>query len=90
MKYKIIVQPDAKNDIFEAAEWYDKQRFELGLELILRINEVFEPISLQPLGFQKVFMNFRKIITKQFSYNIYYLAYPFKSHFNQKKILNTQ
>jgi len=29
MRYKVNIQPDAKNDMARAAEWYDKQR--LGL-----------------------------------------------------------
>ncbi|RLD67104.1 MAG: hypothetical protein DRI95_05390 [Bacteroidetes bacterium] len=42
------------------------------MELILRIDDGINQILLQPEGFQKVFMDFRKISTKQFPYCIYY------------------
>ena len=72
MQYKINIQPDAKTDIAGAAEWYDEQRFGLGMELMQRIDEALKQILHQPFGYKKVFMDFRKILTKKFPFFIYY------------------
>ena len=72
MHYRINIQPDAKNDIIKASDWYDSKHFGLGPELIQKVDEAIKQVLLQLLGYQKVFLNFRKVLIKQFSYCIYY------------------
>jgi len=81
MHYKVNIQPDAKTDIIESSNRYDEQHFGLGEEFIQRVDKALIQILLQPLGYQKIFMNFRKLLIKQFPYCIYYLV-----DYQEKKI----
>ena len=45
MVYRIIVKPDAEQELRDALEWYDEQREGLGAELYEEILEVMDEID---------------------------------------------
>jgi hypothetical protein len=52
MKYKSVILPTAKEDLWEAAKWYDKARPGLGKELVARFRERLAELRATPLTCQ--------------------------------------
>lgn len=53
MVYRIIVKPEAEQELREALEWYDEQREGLGSELYNEVLEVMERIEINPSIFKR-------------------------------------
>ena len=53
MQYRIGVQPKASDDIANAREWCNDQQLERGLDFLLRVDEAFRQIQLQPFGYEE-------------------------------------
>jgi len=70
--YKIVITPSAKDDIRDAAEWYNSQKPGLGKILITRIKEKFKDLKNNPYVAQIRFDDVRVAILKQFPYSIHY------------------
>lgn len=49
MKWEVVARPQAKEDIREAAEWYDTQRAGLGDEFIEEVLTVLDALEVNPL-----------------------------------------
>src|SRR5262245_27352230 len=49
MKWRVVARPQAKDDILEAAEWYDGQRDGLGNEFIEEVLHVLRALESNPL-----------------------------------------
>ena len=49
MNWQVVARPQAENDLIEAAEWYDSQRYGLGDEFIDEILTVFDTLKVNPL-----------------------------------------
>jgi toxin ParE1/3/4 len=49
MKWKVVARPEAKDDILQAAKWYDEQGAGLGDEFVEEIVAVFDALASDPL-----------------------------------------
>jgi plasmid stabilization system protein ParE len=49
MKWKVVARPEAKDDILQAADWYERQRTGLGDEFVEEIIAVFDALATHPL-----------------------------------------
>ena len=38
MKYKVIIRPEAENDLKEAFSWYEDRRLGLGYDFLLQVD----------------------------------------------------
>ena len=70
--YQIVVTPAAKEDIKDAAKWYNFQKANLGKILIARFNEKASDIKNNPFIVQVRFDDVRVAFLKQFPYSIHY------------------
>ena len=74
MKYKIIIRPEAEDDLEEAFQWYEEQNPGLGLEYLLCIDAAFDIIIIRnPKLYQKVYKNIRRALPRRFPYGIFYI-----------------
>ena len=48
MTMPIRLLPEAKAEFDKAADWYEQQRIGLGLDMIARVQEVFDRIAANP------------------------------------------
>ena len=55
-----------------AIEWYEAQRDGLGMEFFGRVDEAVQKISINPLGYRKVFGDARRINLRQFPFGLWY------------------
>ncbi len=49
----MIVEPEASEELFAAAAWYDDQRPGLGDEFLSAIDEVLRHVALAPLSYSR-------------------------------------
>lgn len=70
--YKLLISNEAYQDIDDAIAWYEEQAEGLGMNFIARFNDARAFLQSNPLIYQKVAKEFRKIRMKKFPYAIYF------------------
>ena len=72
MAQKIIIRPEAENDIFSAFDWYEKQREGLGKEFSQELSDSMDQIIEFPLIYAELYRGIRRALLKRFPFGIYY------------------
>lgn len=72
MNYKLIIKPEAENDLDEAIEWYKEQNENLPSQLLNEVETGLNKIQKYPEHYQKRYKEIRITFTKKFPYGIYY------------------
>ncbi len=49
MSWRVVVRPEAGDDVAEAAAWYDDKREGLGDEFVEEVLRVFDALEVNPL-----------------------------------------
>jgi plasmid stabilization system protein ParE len=80
--YKVIILPLAKNDIKQAATWYNAQQFELGKRFTQDVRKKVSLIRKNPLSFAVRYDNIRTVVLEFFPFMIHYSI-----HADEKTIL---
>jgi toxin ParE1/3/4 len=73
MKYKVIVRPEAEDDLKEAYSWYEDKRTGLGYDFLLQVDAGLNSIARNPNIHQIEYKGTRKHLLKRFPYKIIYL-----------------
>ncbi|HEX6100885.1 MAG TPA: type II toxin-antitoxin system RelE/ParE family toxin [Thermoanaerobaculia bacterium] len=71
---RVIIRPEAKQDLREAKAWYRDISRELGRDFVQRIDEAIALACDRPLAFQIVHRSFRRILLHRFPYALFYHA----------------
>lgn len=66
MNYQIIVRPEAESDLNKAFQWYEVQSPGLGLEFLRCVDDSFDVIQQNPLLYQKIYKDNKKISNSPF------------------------
>lgn len=72
MKIKKRVEPSVKQDLKEAARWYNKARKGLGNLFLKEVNKKVKLILQNPLHYQIRYANIRVAFTNIFPYGIHF------------------
>lgn len=72
MKYKVEVKEEARRDISEAAEWYERQQAGLGQRFRENVINYLEYLSISPLNHQRKYKENREVLIKKFPYVVVY------------------
>ena len=73
MKYSIVFNQNVEADLADSYDYYEIQLPGLGSEFLLSVEAGINAISRDPLHFQKVHKNKRKMNLKRFPFGIFYL-----------------
>jgi plasmid stabilization system protein ParE len=73
MKYKVIVRPEAGDDLKEAFAWYEDKRTGLGYDFLLQVEAGINFIKRNPEIHPIEYKEARKHVIKRFPYKIIYL-----------------
>ncbi len=73
MKYRVIVTPEAEDDLKEAYSWYEDKRTGLGYDFLLQVDAGLNFIARNPNIHPIEYKETRKHLTKRFPYKIIYL-----------------
>ncbi|MDI6800644.1 MAG: type II toxin-antitoxin system RelE/ParE family toxin [Thermodesulfovibrionales bacterium] len=74
MKYKVIVRPEAEDDLKEAFSWYEDKRTGLGYDFLLQVDAGINFINRNPEIHPTEYKGTRKHFIKRFPYKIIYLV----------------
>jgi plasmid stabilization system protein ParE len=69
---KVVLTRNARNDIAEAADWYEAKREGLGDEFLDKVDLALERIGTNPLGYRKVTGENRRCLLDQFPYALFF------------------
>jgi plasmid stabilization system protein ParE len=74
MKYRVIVRPEAEDDLKEAYSWYEDKRTGLGYDFLLQVDAGLNFIARNPNIHPIEYKGTRKHLVKRFPYKIIYLV----------------
>lgn len=74
MKYRIILRPEAEDDLGKAFSWYEDKRKGLGYDFLLHIDAGMRFIKRNPEIHPTEYKDTRKHLIKRFPYKIIYLV----------------
>ncbi len=74
MKYRVIIRPEAEDDLKEVFSWYEEKRKGLGYDFLLQVDAGIRFIERNPKIHQTEYKRARKHFTKRFPYKIIYLV----------------
>jgi plasmid stabilization system protein ParE len=72
MRYKVIVRPEAEDDLKEAFSWYEDKRKGLGYDFLLQVDAGINFINRYPEIHPIEYKGTRKYVIKRFPYKIIY------------------
>ena len=73
MKYRVVIRPEAENDLKEAFSWYEDKRQGLGYDFLLQVDAGLRFIGRNPEICPPEYKGTRKHLIKRFPYKIIYL-----------------
>ena len=74
MTAKLIVAPEAQDDLAATYDWYEAQRVGLGEDFLACIDACFERIRRTPELYAVAFESYRRALVRRFPYAVIYEA----------------
>jgi plasmid stabilization system protein ParE len=72
MSLRLVVRPEAEQDLREARDWYDRQRPGLGGEFLTSVEEMFDRLCDSPQLYAVGYKGVRPARLTRFPYIVYY------------------
>jgi toxin ParE1/3/4 len=72
MTLAVVFRPEAKSDLLETRDWYERQQAGLGEGFANSVDETVERIEAMPQMYAVVFRDLRRVKLRRFPYLIYY------------------
>ena len=69
----LIIRPEAEEELQKAFAWYEARVSGLGSEFLLCVDAAFSAVLRNPLQFPQVHRNIRRILTRRFPYEIFFI-----------------
>ncbi|MCR4315895.1 MAG: type II toxin-antitoxin system RelE/ParE family toxin [Planctomycetes bacterium] len=73
MSFNHVIRPKALADMFDAYEWYESRKAQLGLIFLDDVESAVKAIKSDPELFPVVFKNARKYLMKKFAFKVIYV-----------------
>lgn len=70
----IIIHPEAKLEVQETFDYYEQKSKGLGLEFMRSLDAVIQSIKRNPLAYQKIHKEARRVLLRKFPYAVFYVA----------------
>ena len=72
MTFRLILRPDARRELDDAALWYESERRGLGEEFLIEVERALDLVLEHPERFPDVHRGLRRIRVKRFPYSVIY------------------
>ena len=72
MTRRLIVEPDAEQDISDGFGWYESRRIDLGPEFLDELEKSLERVADNPLSYTEVVEGIRRAVIHTFPYLLFY------------------
>ena len=73
MMRQLVVRPEARLDIEDAARWYDNERPALGSRFLDAVDELITRIGEWPHQFPEIEEGVRRGLLRRFPYGVYFV-----------------
>lgn len=70
--YRLVIQPEAEEEVAEAAQWYEAREPGLGREFLRAFRAVIAVLRRTPFHYQVLQADARRVIMRRFPYMIIY------------------
>jgi plasmid stabilization system protein ParE len=74
MTHRIIVRPEAEDDLYAAFDWYESQHPGLGRDFAREISHCIDTIAESPFLYAPIVGTVRRAIARKFPFAVYYLT----------------
>lgn len=74
MTHRIIVRPEAEDDLYAAFDWYESQRAGLGRDFAREISRCIDAIAESPSLHAPIDGVIRRALARRFPFAVYYLT----------------
>jgi len=74
MTRRIIVRPEAEDDLYAAFDWYESQRPGLGRDFGREISRCIDTIAESPFLYAPIDGPIRRALARKFPFAVYYLT----------------
>jgi plasmid stabilization system protein ParE len=72
MAVKLIIAPEAAEDLEDAYAWYERQRVGLGEDFLSRADACIQSTLRSPEMHRAVHENYRRALVRRFPYAVFY------------------
>ena len=72
MTRRVVVRPQAEDEVLEIRQWYEARREGLGREFGVAVDELVARITTNPLAFQRAHNETRRAVLTRFPYALYF------------------
>jgi plasmid stabilization system protein ParE len=69
---RLVFRPEAEEEIFGAAEWYEKRKLGLSTEFLRALDAVVAAVERNPFQFPQVHGEKRRALLRRFPYGVIY------------------
>jgi toxin ParE1/3/4 len=69
----VFVRPEATRDVARAADWYEAQRVNLGIEFVLEVDAAIDRAAESPQHYAAIYHQIRRVMLHRFPYIVYFL-----------------
>jgi plasmid stabilization system protein ParE len=67
---RFVFRPEAEEEIFEAAEWYERRKLGLSAEFLRALDAVIAAVERSPHRFPRVHGEKRRALLRRFPYGV--------------------
>ena len=68
----LLVRPEARHDIGDAAEWYEKRQDGIGKQFVAAVDKAIGKIEAKPALYSQRYRDLRRVLVERFPYAVYY------------------
>ncbi len=72
MAARLVIAPEAAQDIHEAFDWYECRRVGLGEDFLCSVDACIQAICRNPKMHEKVYEDCRRGLVRRFPYAVFY------------------
>jgi plasmid stabilization system protein ParE len=70
--YRLVIRPEARAEVAEAAGWYDAREKGLGRDFLRALRAGTDVLRRNPFLYQVVFGDMRRALLRRFPYGVFY------------------
>lgn len=71
-RYRLLIRPEARAEVAEAAAWYETRETGLGRDFLRAFRAATDRLRRDPLHYQIIFANMRRVLLRRFPYGVFY------------------
>lgn len=72
MTFRVVLRPEARDDLIAARDWYERQRSGLGQSFTEAVRQLLANVADNPALYEKAHGDVRRARVRRFPYVVYY------------------